>query len=28
LNQRPKSQETPAECFTCEHVIQCTGSTN
>jgi hypothetical protein len=28
LNQRPKSQEIPAECLTCEHVIQCMGSTN
>ena len=28
LHQRPKSQEIPAECFTCEHVIQCMGSTN
>jgi uncharacterized membrane protein len=28
LNQRQKSQEIPAECFTCEHVIRCMGSTN
>jgi hypothetical protein len=28
LNQRQKSQEIPAECLTCEHVIQCMGSTN
>jgi hypothetical protein len=28
LNQRPKSQEIPAECLTCENVIQCMGSTN
>jgi len=28
LNQRQKSQEIPAECFTCEYVIQCMGSTN
>jgi hypothetical protein len=28
LHQRQKSQEIPAECFTCEHVIQCMGSTN
>jgi hypothetical protein len=28
LNQRQKSQEIPAECLTCEHLIQCMGSTN
>ena len=28
LNQRQKSQEIPSECFTCEHVIKCMGSTN
>jgi hypothetical protein len=28
LHQRQKSQEIPTECFTCEHVIQCMGSTN
>jgi hypothetical protein len=28
LNQRQKQQEIPAECLTCEHVIQCMGSTN
>lgn len=28
LHQRQKSQEIPAECFTCEHVIQCMGSAN
>jgi hypothetical protein len=28
LNQRQKSQEIPAECLTCENVIQCMGSTN
>ena len=28
LNQRHKQQEIPAECFTCEHVLQCMGSTN
>ncbi len=26
LNQREKSQEIPAECFTCEHIINCMGS--
>jgi hypothetical protein len=28
LYQRQKSQEIPAECLTCENVIQCMGSTN
>ena len=28
LNQRDKSQAIPAECLTCEHVIQCMGSQN
>jgi hypothetical protein len=28
LHQRQKSQEIPAECLTCENVIQCMGSTN
>jgi hypothetical protein len=28
LHQRQKSQEIPAECLTCEHVIQCMSSTN
>ena len=28
LHQRQKSQEIPAECLTCENVIQCLGSTN
>ncbi len=28
LNQREKSQEIPAECFTCEYIIKCMGSTN
>jgi hypothetical protein len=28
LNQRQKSQEIPAECFTCEKVIQCMSPTN
>jgi len=28
LNQRQKQQEIPAECFTCEHIIKCMGSTN
>jgi hypothetical protein len=28
LKQRQKSQEIPAECLTCEHLIQCMGSTN
>ena len=27
LNQREKSQEIPAECVTCEHVIKCMSST-
>jgi len=28
LNQRQKSQEIPAECLTCENVIQCFSSQN
>ena len=28
LHQRQKSQEIPAECLTCENVIQCMDSTN
>jgi uncharacterized protein Usg len=28
LHQRQKSQEIPAECFTCEHVIKCMSSAN
>ena len=28
LNQRQKQQEIPAECFTCEKIIQCMSSTN
>lgn len=28
LNRRQKSQEIPTECFTCEDVIKCMGSTN
>ena len=28
LNQREKSQEIPATCLTCEHVIQCMSSKN
>jgi hypothetical protein len=28
LNQREKSQEIPAECFACQHLIQCMDSTN
>ena len=27
LSQRQKQQEIPAECFTCEKLIQCMGST-
>jgi hypothetical protein len=28
LHQRQKSQEIPAECLTCKHIIQCMGPTN